>query len=463
MRTETLPTLMQNRALSAAADSSPDAISLSEATFLLAWFEIARMENARAAGLDRGRLDAAPNLSTGSTNTGVQFLGRGLIPSGWRQGRGLIDPTGANNGLIWELIAPGDSGDSTPMARTLHYDGAKGISFLPVDGDSIVSILFVAGVARSLVVDLAHRTAVITVIAGTTTYAEIAADWAADTDAGQLATISGDSGTIPATFVGGVLYLCASPLVEYVQGGSTAVGWAPTTRTVTVTLDIAGGGDSVANIKSALAASASGAQYVFQVRDYYGSSGAGDVTVPGWVQVMGGAGSALCRASLLMAQGAHKDLLFEDREFGTDAKPKAIRLVNVAAAEPPQVEVHETEEMIEVRILAKVGTATALHIRQALRDSYAAMEAISVRLAPGSNGSGTPAAFALTAMTGGDDSAGLALTAGNVEATGFTTLTDDGFLVDVPALGSAYPADSHAVVRVRICGVTHEIPAVVVT
>lgn len=465
LRTESSPAAMYGRIPVPPASRIPDPGT--EALLddlIIAWEELERLEGARDGALARGRLEGGPSLSTGTTNALAAFVGRGLIPANWRQARGTLDPTGDNNGLVWEEVRPGDSGDLLGMARTITYGSALTLTLTPVTRAGIVTVSFVAGVARSLVVAPLTYSAIVTYIAGTTTYAQIAADWNASAAALALATITGDAGTVPAMWEGGVLHLSQAILVEHVQGVSTAVDWNATTRTVTVALDIAGVGDSVANILAALAASASAAQYAVQARNLYTSSGAGNVTTGGFTQLLGGAGKAMRRAYLLMAQAAHKDLIFEHREFGADARPVYVALINDALVEPPTVSVTDWGGAgVRIDVTAKTATATALHIRQALRDSVAAMRWITVRLAPGSNGSGTPTAFAATILSAGADAEALDVSAGTVAATGVAALTDDGFTVDIPALGAVHPAASIVTVRARICGVMHELPVHVVT
>lgn len=65
------------------------------------------------------------------------------------------------------------------------------------------SIVIVTGGVRSLVVT--GTTATVTVVPAVTTYAEIAADWAADADAAALAYIGGDAGTVAAGYTGATL------------------------------------------------------------------------------------------------------------------------------------------------------------------------------------------------------------------------------------------------------------------
>ena len=413
--------------------------------------------------LYRGRLIGAPvgTLSTGSANPAIVFQGVEFVAAGWRQGRGTIDPTGANNGLVWECIIPGETGDLTPMTRSVHYDGAKVLTFAPRDSTRIVTINLVPGVARSLAVSQATWSATITFIAGTTTYAQILADWNASLLALDLATLTGTTGTLPATFDGGVFYLSRAPLVEYVQAASTAVGWDATTRVLTVGLDIAGGGDSVANIKSALAASASHAEYVFQLRDAHGSTGAGDVTTGIVGSVIGGAGSAQRRAQYTMAQGSNKDLVVTAREAGPDAVPVYFELVDVATADPPVVDVTTGELGYLVRVSAKVATSTALHVLQALRDSYDAMSVCSARLKVGSTGAGAPSAISRTVLTGGEDGDGSEAWAGTVAGT-IMGVTDDTATVSWPALGTTHPADGSVEVLIRLCGVLHRCSLAVV-
>jgi hypothetical protein len=456
MRTETTPPLVLGLA-------EPETLSdVVDASF--------KAINGIDAGLGRGRLLAAPTISTG-TGASYAFLGRDLIPAGWRQARGEIDPTGANNGLIWEAVQPGDSSDDALWPRTITYDTAKTLVFTPLQIGVIVAL--VAGVAVDL--SVSGKTCTITFIAGTTTKAEVlsllagtlagmtAAQILAATAASLLFTCTGTTGTLPSTFEGGTVSLSPAVLVQYVQAGSTAVSWSTTTRIVTVGLDIAGGGDSVANILSALAASASGAQYVVQTRNSHTSTGAGDVTTAKCASLTGGAGKAMRKAYLLMAQGSNKDLLLTTRECGSDARQVEIALVDVTAADPPTVSVDaDTGGSVIIRINEKAATTTAAQILQALRDSTAAMRWISVRLAPGSSGAGCPAAFAATALTDGYDAAGVECSAGTLAATGITALSDDGFTATIGALGATMPAGSTVAVLLRVGNALHQISAAVV-
>jgi hypothetical protein len=450
IRSETMPQGVSNRAIPA------DLLDLA-------------MEEMRVIGvldsrLGRGSILACGALSTGSANDAIAVLGRGLIPASWRQARGTIDPAGANNGLIWEMIAPGDVGEDLARTKTITYDTAKFLVFAPLA--KYVLVYMVAGAGHS--VTASGTTITVTFLPGTTTYANVLADWNACAAAVKLATLTGTAGTLPATFEGGTISLSNAPIVEIVQAVATAVDWSATTRILTIGLDLAGGGDTVANILIALAASASGAEYVVQARNVHGSTGLGSVTTAACVSLTGGAGKAMRRAKLTMAQGAHKDLEFEARNAGEDVETIFIRILNVAAADPPTVEVREnyqgseTVKDVRITIRAKVGTSTALHILQAIRDSAAAQYWISARLADGSNGSGATTAFAWTVLGSGADDAALALIAGTVPMTGITTLTDDGFTVWIPALGGSHPATSSAKVQARICGILHEIDVTVI-
>jgi hypothetical protein len=466
-RPETMPATFLRRFGAASGSALDDAVADQSPvnllpSLILAWFEIMRLESAREGGLGRGRLLYSPALSTGSANDGVVFGGQDLIPANWRQGRGIIEQTHTDDGLVWEMVAPGDTHDAAPMLRAVTYNAATGdqLRYMPLQAG--VTILLVPGIARSLVVDLVTLTAVQTYIGGVTTYAQLASDWAASYEAGLLAEFDGDAGTIPVTFPGGPLYLTQPVLVEYVQAGGAAVGWNAATRTVTVSLDLAGGGDSLANIKAALLASASGAQYVVQARDTYGSDGSGDITLPGFCQCIGGQGSAMRRARLATGFGADADLEFEARDFGADAQPVQLGYVHDAAAEPPVVTVNEKADVTEIVVAAKIGTALAIEILQALRDSADAMRWIAARLLAGSDGSGTPVAFALSPLVFGEDSDALVAIAGTQPSTGILGLTDDAVTVDFPALGVTHPAGSSVNMLVRIGGVVHQITAPVI-
>ncbi len=450
IRSETIPQGLMNRAI------PEDLLDLA----MEAW----RIVGIQDGRLSRGSILSCGALSTGSANDAIAVLGRGLIPANWRQARGTIDPTGANNGLVWEMIAPGDVGEDLARTKTITYDTAKFLVFAPLA--KYVLVYLVAGAGHS--VTASGTTITVTFLPGTTTYANVLSDWNACAAAVKLATLTGTAGTLPATFEGGTISLSNAPIVEIVQG-ATAVGWNATTRVVTVNVDIAGAGATVAAIKAALAASASGAQYVVQVRDVHGSSAAGTVDSAACVSLTGGEGKAMRRAKLTMAQGAHKDLEFEQRNPGQDVETIRIRVVNVAAADPPTVEVREhladntgVVEEVHITVKAKVGTSTALHILRALRDSADTMYWISARLADGSNGSGLTTAFAWAILADGSDDAAVSVLAGTKAMTGITALTDDGFTVWIPALGGSHPATSSAKVQARICGILHEIDVTVI-
>lgn len=325
--------------------------------------EFLRQLLGRNQGAHRGRLTGCGQISTGGGGANVAFTARSLISGGWKQARVEIDPTGANNGLIWEAIAPG------------------------VEANTIQ--------------------------------------------------------------------------VEYVDNaGATAVDWNATTRVITVGYNVGGGGDTVANVKTALAASASGAQYVVQVRDSHGSTGGGTLTAAYTaVYLTGGTGSVSQRAVLTMAQAGNKDLEFEAVDYGEDAKTVYMVLVNDATADPPTVAVSEAAASVTITVSAKIGTSTALHIRQALRDSADAMKWIHVRLADGSSGAGLPAAFTAAALTAPFGTDGFTARVGSLVAN-VQTLTDDGGTFDC-ATGVGTAGDTVELVLV-CCGIEHRITAAVV-
>lgn len=426
-------------------------------------------------GLARGRLTAGVELSTGSANDGVVFAGRNLIRPGWRQARGTIDPTGANNGLEWRRIVPGRFTEDVAAAVTVHYDGAKAIALTPLDYDRILRALMVPGASDDISVSGDEVT--FGFVAGTTTYADLAellagtltgmtaAQKAHAARARRLFTMSGTAGTLPATWEGCDVRLARCAMVEYVQAAATAVDWDGATGVVTVGLDLSGGGDSVANIKAALAASASGANHVVQVADAFGSSGAGDITTGYSMSLSGGLGECDGVARLRMAQGSNKDLDFDTRAFGADRDEVAVAMVNDSSASPPVVDVTRNQVRALVRVRMKQGTSTALHILHALRASAEAMGLISANLAPGSTGAGTPTAFAETRLLGDVSSARAEAYADAAAGTvpgELVGLTDDAVTVDFAALGATHPADSLVDVYFRLCGIEYHTVATVV-
>ena len=261
--------------------------------------------------------------------------------------------------------------------------------------------------------------------------------------------------------------------IVYVNNGAgTAESWAASTRTVTVALNLAGGGDTLANVAAALAGSATGAQYVVQLRYAYGNSGAGNVTTADTQLLAGGTGVELLAGSLIFAEAANKDIEFVRRDVGLDAKPVYVSYVHLGGMTTlPTVAVTEIAARVDIVVTATIATHTAAHILQALRDSADAQKWISCRLAYGNSGAGTPAAHAATLIpdtvgttydsgaTGGQaNDEGIPISIGDLIPVHLQTLTDDGFTFDQAAgVGAAGTAVQ---VRVRICGVTYELSAV---
>lgn len=83
-------------------------------------------------------------------------------------------------------------------AASATYATSKTITWTPLKTGA--SVVLVPGAARALKV--VGRTATITFVAGTTTYAQIAADWAALPAAVAMATIAGTAGTLPVGYAG---------------------------------------------------------------------------------------------------------------------------------------------------------------------------------------------------------------------------------------------------------------------
>ncbi len=223
-------------------------------------------------------------------------------------------------------------------------------------------------------------------------------------------------------------------IVEYVDNaGATAVDWTVGTRTITVGLNITGAGDTVANILTALAASASGAQYVVQARAAYGNTTAGTIDETATATLSGGTGTAMSRATLTRADGANADLHFEAVDYGADAKTVSVSYVHDAAlATAPTVVVTETETAVGIVITAVIGTQTANQILRSLWDSADAMEWVHVRLADGQNGTGTPTALAATALAAPHGTDGFHARVGNIDAN-VRTFTDSGLTFDCAA------------------------------
>lgn len=71
----------------------------------------------------------------------------------------------------------------------------------------VSGVSVVIAVGASLSVSVADRVATVTLVPGTTTYAQIASAWNAEPDAVALATISGTAGTVSAGYPGEALHL----------------------------------------------------------------------------------------------------------------------------------------------------------------------------------------------------------------------------------------------------------------
>lgn len=248
--------------------------------------------------------------------------------------------------------------------------------------------------------------------------------------------------------------------VTYADSVLGTVVWDATARTVTCNIDVTGAGMSVANLQTALAASATGAQYVVQARNSYGSSGAGTIDATATAVLAGGTGTTSARYVLTRAEGANKDLEFEAVDHGANAKTVTMSYVHSAGMTTlPTVAVTEGASTVAIAVTATIATHTALHILQALRDSDDAMEWIHARLADGSNGSGTPAAFAATALTAPHGTDGFTARIGGLTAN-VQSLTDAGGTFDC-ATGVGTAGDT---VQFVLCvgGVEHQIAAAVV-
>ncbi len=360
--TDTYPQDMQHRSLRDPMKFKLHELSPMGQEFVQMGEEFLRSILAVQGGLGIGRLTGVGRVSTGFGGANVAFTGRSLIPSGWRQASCEIDVAGANNGLIWECIAPG------------------------AEGNGII--------------------------------------------------------------------------VEYVDNAAGTVVWNATTRTVTCNIDVTGAGITVANLLIALAASATGAQYVVQARNSYGSSGAGTIDAIASATMAGGTGTCMGRYVLTRAEGANKDLEFEAIDFGPDAKTITMSYVHSAGMTTlPTVAVTEGASTVAIVVTATIATHTALNILQALRNSDAAMEWIHARLADGSNGSGTPAAFAATALTAPFGTDGFTARIGGLIAN-VQSLTDDGGTFDC-ATGVGTAGDTVEFV-IRVGGIEHRCSAAVV-
>lgn len=249
--------------------------------------------------------------------------------------------------------------------------------------------------------------------------------------------------------------------VRYIQGVGTAVGYAA--GVVTVEMDFLGGGDTAANVLTALAASATGAQYVVQAAHAHGSSGAGTITAAmAATALTGGVGKAMRRATLTTAMaGANNDLTLLARRFGAGEKTVYFSIVDLASADPPTVAVTEGATDVQVVVSAKIGTSTATQVIKALRDSVDAMAWLSVRVAQGNTGAGTVAALTATALADGGEGAGAEAWAAGV-AGSIQSITDTGIVVDWPALATL-SNNNVCVVRFRIGNAVYEMSVPVVT
>ncbi len=99
--------------------------------------------------------------------------------------------------FIAGLVAETLKASGVRAAKSTIYDTGKTITVTPLIDGAAFAIL--VGAAHS--VTCTERLAKITVIPGTTTYAQVAADWAACGQAVALGTIAGTAGTFPAGYV----------------------------------------------------------------------------------------------------------------------------------------------------------------------------------------------------------------------------------------------------------------------
>lgn len=263
--------------------------------------------------------------------------------------------------------------------------------------------------------------------------------------------------------------------IAYVDnGGVTAVAWDDATRTVTVGLDIAGAGDTAANVVAALAASATGAQYVVQTRYPYGLTGAGTIDeAVAATPLAGGTGVELLQGGLGVVVGANRDYEWIRRDAGLDSKPVSVSITNLGGMTTlPTVVVTETNLAVTVAVTATIATHTVANLIQAIHDSAAASEWVDIRLAMGHNGTGVLTAYAATLIpdsiitnqdslaVGGEVPECVPCAVGNLAIGAVQNLTNDGFTLDIAAGAGA--AGTTVMLRTRICGVVYEIPVVTV-
>lgn len=230
--------------------------------------------------------------------------------------------------------------------------------------------------------------------------------------------------------------------VEYVNnGGATAVTWNAGTRTITVGLNIAGAGDTAANVIIALAANAT-ARTIVMARNSFGSTGAGiiDEAVPRALLV-GGLGSRYVRASLTIdPAGANNEIVYEARKAGPDGTKITVAYAVGAGGAAPTVAVDRNAIVITI----DAGVTTAAQVLALIIASAAVRELISAYHVYGSTSAGTIPGAVVAAPLGNGTRGTLAelhLGGEGGGAVGFATYNDEDLTFDYAALGESVSTD----------------------
>lgn len=240
--------------------------------------------------------------------------------------------------------------------------------------------------------------------------------------------------------------------IEYVDnGGATAVGYNGTTKVVTVGMNIGGGGDTAANVLSALAASATGAQYVVQARHVFGSSGAGNITVAvAQTHLAGGLGRALRRATTTIGAAASSHITWTARKPGVDGNLIAVAYVNGLGANLLPV---ATVLGTHISFLIRAASTTANDIIRVAAGDENVRRLVESHLLYADNGTGLPGAVSSTHLTGGSDGTGVKIYVAGL-AGAISDITDTAITANIAAVSLSAAGDL-VQAEIDICGYEH--------
>lgn len=360
-------------------------------------------------------------LDHAGANATMTVLGRGFIPPGWRQAHVNIDPAGANNGLEWTAVQPGDDGDSL-YVEYVNNGGATLVTCVNTNNNGAITapnILTSATLAARAI----HVGSEITI----------------------TGSANGNNGVYKIIGVTSATVVRVSP--NFVAAEGAGFVWTHQTNVVTVSCNLAGGAVTALAVIAGLAASADGAMNLVMARNIFPSTGAGFVAVAVAATALSdGEGSALRCAQVTMGTAANSGIIWKARFPGLTGEQVSVTYrTGLGGGLLPVI----TLTGFDIDVFMLAGATTAANILQAMERSDARhfVEAIPVY---NSNNTGLPGALAVKNLIRGADGTAVRATAGGLDGT-IRTVTDGTIVMAFAAL-AASAADEFVDLEINICG-----------